>query len=255
MTPPAPSGTGSEGVMMKRRNSTLREPTGTASAAGSWLPWCLVVLGLAALVAASSWPVQAATDRFVAAGGSDTSNDCSNSGTPCATIQHAIGQAGSGDTITLGPGTYFENVTVSRSVTIQGDGTTGSTVNGSGAGTVFIINDATTVTLNTLTITNGTAQSGTFDQGGGIINFDTLTVIGCTINGNRAPNVTSFGHGGGIFNQGSLTVINSTISGNSADLGAVSLTPHLTRRRSSTAPSTVTRPQLTEAAASSTMGP
>ncbi|MGH9762976.1 MAG: choice-of-anchor Q domain-containing protein, partial [Blastocatellia bacterium] len=133
------------------------------------------------------------------------------------TIQQAVNQAGPGDLIELGPGTYTENVTVNQSVTMLGDAFNGSTVNGNGAGPVFVI-DATdtssnplTATLNTLTITNGNATSG-----GGIQNAGTLTVIGCTINANHAPGPSSNGTGGGIENSGALTVINSTISGNSA---------------------------------------
>src|SRR5262249_20651999 len=37
--------------------------------------------------------------RYVATTGSDTSNDCTVQVTPCATINHAISQANSGDTI------------------------------------------------------------------------------------------------------------------------------------------------------------
>jgi len=188
----------------------------------------LIVLMLAlVMLAGGPWRSRAATNRFVAVGGSDTANDCTNSSQPCATIQHAVDQSGPiskpgpGDLIELGPGTYFENVDVSQSVTIQGDVTLGSTVNGNNSASVFTVGSLT-ATLIGLTITNGNAGDPSENSGGGINNFGTLTVIGCTITGNRATSLTTIGRGGGIFNQGGpngLMVINSTISGNTAPLG------------------------------------
>src|SRR3984893_18401101 len=193
-------------MMTKAENSRLHESTRRPSAPRVCIiPACLA-LGLTLLVsvAGNNWPVRAATNRFVAVGGNDTSNDCSNAGSPCATIQHAVDQSASGDTINVAAGTYFENVTVGQTVTILGDGTTGSTVNGGNVNPVFTIIEGATVKLSTLTITNGNA-SGESNVGGGIqINGSTVTVVQCA--------------GGGIFNDGSstLTVINSTISGNQA---------------------------------------
>ncbi len=47
------------------------------------------------------------TPRFVAAsGGNDAGNDCSAQASPCRTITHAMSVAGSGDLITVAPGTY-----------------------------------------------------------------------------------------------------------------------------------------------------
>jgi HYR domain len=186
-----------------------------------------LIFGLAlatlVIVGGYNWSARAQTNRFVIAIGGDDNpgfvNDCTSPDQPCATIQHAVDQSGAGDLIRLGPGTYVENVTVSQSVTVQGDGTTGSTVNGNNTNSVFIINNGVTATLDTLTITNGTASAANSSEGGGILNSGALTVTGCTINGNHAPSGTSTGQGGGISNASpasTLTVINSTISGNSA---------------------------------------
>ena len=182
-------------------------------------------MGLGALVAVGpqTWPALAAGNRYVATTGSDGGNDCSNPGSPCATIQHAISQSASGDVINLGPGKYVENVTVNQNVTIQGGPTTGSTVDGNQTGSVFTVNDTITATLSMLTITNGNAGDAAGNQGGGIQNNGTLTVVQSTINGNTATTGESTGLGGGIFNHFSaaLTVINSTISGNSATAGGI----------------------------------
>ena len=57
-----------------------------------------------------------AGDRYVTVSGSDTSNDCSNPLSPCATIDHAIGQATAGDTVKVACGTYNENIRISTSI-------------------------------------------------------------------------------------------------------------------------------------------
>src|SRR5262249_54567932 len=133
----------------------------------------LLTLLIAVLVAApgTSRRSRAATNRFVAVGGSDMNNDCSNMAGPCATIPHAISQGASGDVINLGPGNNVEHVIVSQSVTIQGDDTSGSTVDGHNDGRVFRIDSAgVTATLSMLTITHGAADADSGQFGAGIYN-------------------------------------------------------------------------------------
>ena len=54
--------------------------------------------------------------RYVTTTGSDAANDCSNSGTPCATIQAAVDEATAGEDIRVAEGTYSGSfvVTVNR---------------------------------------------------------------------------------------------------------------------------------------------
>jgi hypothetical protein len=93
------------------------------------------------------------------------------------------------------------------------------------------------VTLNSLTLTNGSANDGY--GGGGILNYSTLTLNQCTLAGNAAAgNVgggvendgtntlnectltgDSAGIGGGLFNYGTLMLNECTVSGNSANSG------------------------------------
>jgi PKD repeat protein len=87
----------------------------------------------------------------------------------------------------------------------------GIQINGNGAVTVFNVESNTTVTLNSLTITNGFSGNGA--NGGGINNDGNLTVTQCTLSGNNA----SYG-GGGIVNSGGLTLNQCTLSGNVAAL-------------------------------------
>jgi len=69
------------------------------------------------VLALSAHPASAT--RYVAATGSDAANDCSNGGTPCATIQVAVDNATAGEDIRVAEGTYSgtEVVIVNRSGT------------------------------------------------------------------------------------------------------------------------------------------
>lgn len=58
--------------------------------------------------------------RYVATTGSDAANDCLTPGSPCATIAYSITQANPGETIIVAAGTYPENVTVNKSLTLRG---------------------------------------------------------------------------------------------------------------------------------------
>lgn len=57
------------------------------------------------------------------------------------TIQAAIDNATAGDTIKVWAGTYFENVLVNKTVTLIGNGTTNTTIDGGGVGDVVYITE------------------------------------------------------------------------------------------------------------------
>ena len=82
----------------------------------------------------------------------------------------------------------------------------GVTVSGGGAVRVFFI-DGGTVTMNRVTVTNGSAASGA-----GLTNYGALTLIDSAITGNTATST----NGGGISNSGDLTLNHVIISGNHA---------------------------------------
>lgn len=75
------------------------------------------VVVLLAVVAAAT-PARA--DRFVAVGGDDLLNDCTNSGTPCATVPYAASLATAGEVINVGAGTFPGTVTLAQAVTLRG---------------------------------------------------------------------------------------------------------------------------------------
>ncbi len=68
-----------------------------------------------------------AAARYVDATGSDAGNDCDDSGTPCQTIQYAVDQACSAETVHVAAGSYSEQVTIEQSLSLLGAGA-GSTI-------------------------------------------------------------------------------------------------------------------------------
>ena len=116
------------------------------------------------------------------------------------------------DTINLPADTYklTRNIqlNITSNLTLKGAGESRTVIDGNAGARVLHIASGNTVTIDSLTIRNGKANTG-----GGIYNDQsTLTVQNSTISGNTATYV-----GGGIYNlYGTLTVDDSTISGNTA---------------------------------------
>ena len=133
-----------------------------------------------------------------------TGGDCA-AGTGTDTINFSVG-----GTITLGSALPA----IVNTLTIDGTGQT-VTVSGNNDYVVLIVNSGATLTLNDLTIANGSAE-GTAEEGdgGGVTNNGTLTVTNCTF----SDNSVSILFGGGIYNKGPLNVTNSTFSGNNAPI-------------------------------------
>jgi parallel beta-helix repeat protein len=88
------------------------------------LPLVAATLAGAALVALPASVASAAshTTLYVGAGGTDSGNNCTSSGTPCATIAHALTLAApTGSTIKITSGPLNEQVTINKSnVTLDG---------------------------------------------------------------------------------------------------------------------------------------
>ena len=107
--------------------------------------------------------------------------------------------------------TVINNAIAGVELVIEGGG---FAVDGKGAAGVrpFEVAANTTVTMNDLTIRNG---SVTNTRGGGISNDGALTINDSSILENEAQG--SPGSGGGIYNDGTLTVARTIIDGNSAD--------------------------------------
>jgi parallel beta-helix repeat protein len=156
--------------------------------------WCALALSLSVLagllLALSAWDAAAARAangmRYVAPTGSDTANDCADNDAPCKTVQHAVDQAGSGDTILVATGVYTgvhvrscvtQVVYITKSLTLRGGYTIDWTasdpdanptiLNAEGQGRVlYISGPGITVTVEGLHITGGDAAGGSANGGG-----------------------------------------------------------------------------------------
>jgi hypothetical protein len=123
---------------------------------------------------------------------------------------------------------------------ISGLGVSVLAIGGNGASAIFDVQPSVTVTISSMTITDGSAEGGggifnngnltvtacavtsctASDNGGGIENFGgTHTMSQCTLSGDSANSETYLeGSGGGVFNSsgGSATLTACTINGDSA---------------------------------------
>ncbi len=214
-----------------------------------------VVVVLVALVALghASNVYAATTTLYVSPTGLDA-NPCTSS-LACKTIRHAISIAANGSTIRIAAGHYYENLTIGTSegaflvrLTLEGDGTSNTIIDGSGRGTVITVATLASVTISGVAIENGRAQNGggitnhgilllqkslvSKNTGGGIFNTGRLTVMDSSVKRN-----STLGSGGGVLNIGTLTVIRSTIAGNTAGTlgGGIVNTRILTVRQSTIA--------------------
>ena len=150
------------------------------SAVGLVLAWGLGSAGAATLAVAPS--------------GADTGN-CQSSA--CATITYALSQAATNDTIQLAAGSYIEQLTINKSVTITGAGMAQS----------FIKAPATLVTNPSVPAVSGTTASKTaivfVDQPGTKAVMKNLAVSG--------PNATNCALGYGIFVGGTADLTLDTV--------------------------------------------
>ncbi len=82
-------------------------------------------------------------------------------------IQDAINNATIGNTIYVWAGTYYENIIINKSITLIGNGTEDTIINGSGIGDVVYIT-ANWVNISNFAITNSGNQSFNWDHDTGI---------------------------------------------------------------------------------------
>jgi hypothetical protein len=183
-----------------------------------------------------------------------------------------LAAAKSGDTIVFSPSLDGQTInltsgelSINKSVNIQGPGAGLLTVSGDGLSRVFDVKNGQTVVLSGMTITGGDGQaasgapkqsdvvSGADGFGGAILNLGNLTLSDCTVTGNSADSAGAIANGfhsggaqstltvtncnitdnsattqaGGIYNVTNATVSNTTLSGNTAGLdgGAIFNSP------------------------------
>jgi len=150
------------------------------------------------------------------------------SGCQHRSVQAAVDAVGAGGTVFVRAGTYVENVTVSRAVTLTGAGAHVTEIDGNRAGPALTVAAGAKVAVSGLALVRGqgvqnageltlTEVSVAFNaglRGGGIFNTGTLTVVGGTV----SSNVALEDHGGGIHNAGGTVVLRqTTVAGNTAN--------------------------------------
>jgi hypothetical protein len=126
-----------------------------------------------------------------------------SSGCDFTSIQAAVDAASEGDTIELGPETFYENVVVEKSLTIRGAGVDQTVVDGMESAPVFLLQYTLDAILSDMTVQNG--SGGVIHEGGYL---GSLTVEDCTIRNSAGMAVSAVGH------DLEVTLTNDLIEGN-----------------------------------------
>jgi parallel beta-helix repeat protein len=133
----------------------------------------------------------------------------SGGGGDYTTIQAAVDAAASGETIYVKAGTYVENVVISTTLSLIGDGIGNTTINGTSWSQDAVRITADYVNITGFTVTGG----GVFDNGAGIA---LIWTDYCRVYGNNISNNSE--HGIHIRTSMSNTIENNTLDSN-ADTG------------------------------------
>ncbi len=173
----------------------------------------VLIITLLVSIVVSEKALAQATRTWVSGVGDDA-NPCSRTA-PCKTFAGAISKtAANGEISVLDPG-GFGAVTITKSITINGDGTLAG-IASSGTNGIIVNGAGITVTIRSVSI-NG---MGTGLNGIKVMNAAQVNIENCTINGIATP---SGSNGYGILventSNGILTVKNTTITGPNAIYG------------------------------------
>ncbi len=131
-------------------------------------------------------------------------------------VQEAIDCAQAGDRLLISAGTYTEQITVGKNLTISGENRATAIIDGNSTGRVVTVEGAITLTIDNLTFENGSDAAG----GGIYTSNSTVTLNSVIIRDSQATT----DHGGAIFTEaGTIQLVETTLSNNSAavDGGAV----------------------------------
>lgn len=162
------------------------------------------------------------TTQIARAAGPTCTVNSSGVGVDYATIQAAINDTGCTTINVTTVGTHTENLTINRSLTLNGAGKTSTIIDGNGTDRVVTIDGAgIIVRINDLRITNGdaTGAATSFRNGGGILVTNNATLRGTNLQIDRnLASSTNTGFGGGVaINTASVYLTSTMIYSNTAD--------------------------------------
>jgi len=206
--------------MSSLHTASSRRASTTPHATYFWCRW--VVLGLL-ISLLTVWPgslAQATSHTwFVAPTGRDAAA-CTTPTIPCKTIAATLSKAAAGDTIRLAAGTYPENLTITKSITLIGAGATTTLIDGQNRAPVITIPAPTppaTIADLAVALSEVTIQHGRGGNAAGINNSATLTMTDVVITQNQEGLLA-----GGLYTIGRAVVTRATITHNTgAEIGGV----------------------------------
>ncbi len=144
-----------------------------------------------------------------------------------ATIQLGINSCAAFDTVLVDAGTYTENIIWSSAYGIKlmsVSGATATIINGNAAGTVLTINGTgndSDLVIDGFTITNGSNQSTSAADGGGIMLSHVHPTLRNLIVADNHIGTPYWAYGAGIYgNQANVTMINVQVFRNTIDSGS-----------------------------------
>ena len=116
------------------------------------------------------------------------------------TIEEAIDSSSHGDVIEIWEGRYPENILIHRDITLRGNGTSSTVIDGKGMGNVITILSGQVIIMD-LVITNSGAYGSGVDMRGS---------LNCVIRGNRISNC-GFGISGDLDRSGNNSILSNVI--------------------------------------------
>lgn len=172
--------------------------------------------------------------------------DICHSGCMYSSIQEAATNGPEGTPMTIAPETFTETVEITRSVMLEGFGSSQTIIDGQAADSVVLVTGGPTVSISgvtvqngdtsmdgggllvesgTLSLTNSVVQNNLASSGAGITNNGTMTLDNVIVRNNAADEIIANISvcencvGGGILNSGVMTMTNSTVHDNMANFG------------------------------------
>jgi hypothetical protein len=197
-------------------------PFRIAKLTGSFMILMLVLISSGCNLGGNGNPTPPGANFWYVSPSGKDSNDCKTTGTACRTIGAAISKAADQDSIFLAAGTYQEQVTISKSISISGSGSQASEVVLDGNHQFQVLSAgcmacSLSIQVSNLVIQNGFApSSGGFTGAAGVsVNGATLTMSNVVIQNNEAgPHGYGIAGGVYIYSNATLNMSDSTITGN-----------------------------------------